>query len=97
MAAQSSPGPVSELAAMPTARCPQARGAGFPGAGNAWVLADRGFPRTPVAGSAMTPPGLGPRWCLWGPRQEVTLSISCHTRLPKGAGRGLPLPLWDTE
>ena len=56
-----------------------------------------GLPLAPVAGSAGTPPGLRPRWCLWGRCQEVTLSISHHTRLPKGTGRGLLLPLWGAE
>lgn len=59
MAAQPSSGPMSELAAITIAHCPETRGVGFPHAKNAWAPALLGFPVAPVTGSAMNPQGCG--------------------------------------
>ncbi|XP_053911326.1 CD209 antigen-like protein E isoform X2 [Cuculus canorus] len=90
---------MSEPAAILTTRCPKTRGAEFPRTANAWVGACLGLPLVPHprCWQHCHPPGLWPRWCLRGLHQEVTLSILHHTLLPKGAGRGLPRPLWSTE
>lgn len=60
------------------------------------MLASTGLPLAPSVWHT-TPPGFCLRWCLWGPHQEVTLSILHHTRLRSWAGKGLPLPLWAAE
>lgn len=60
------------------------------------MLASTGLPLAPGVWHT-TPPGFCLRWCLWGPHQEVTLSILHHTRLRSWAGKGLPLPLWAAE
>lgn len=86
-----------EPAAIPTACCPKARSLWFPLAGVLGCWPQQGCPLPQVSGSPTTPPDLCPRWCLWGPRQEVTLSILHHTRLTSWAGKGLPLPLWGAE
>lgn len=86
-----------EPGAIPTACCPKARSVRFPPAGVPGCWPQRGCPLPQVSGSPTAPPDSCPRWCLWGPPQEVTLSILHHPRLKSWAGKGLLLPLWAAE